>query len=111
MPVLLGAGNQWPPAIAVTYTSWFLTGFIFNFCIFKYRQRWWQRYNYILSAALDTGVAFAGPLIFISLLYFHLDGPDWWGNRSKFIDNCPLAFCPTAKGINVTDQYPFCPVH
>ncbi|KAG0627537.1 hypothetical protein M758_2G209300 [Ceratodon purpureus] len=111
MPVLLGAANQWPPAIAVTYSSWFLTGFIFNFCIFKYHQRWWQKYNYILSAALDTGVAFAGPLIFFTLLNFNKTGPKWWGNPSQFIDNCPLAFCPTAKGINITDQYPFCPVH
>lgn len=39
MPVLLGAANQWPPAVAVTYSSWCLTGFIFNFCIFKYQQR------------------------------------------------------------------------
>jgi OPT family oligopeptide transporter len=111
MPVLLGAANQWPPAIAVSYTSWFLTGFIFNYCIFKYRQRWWQRYNYVLSAALDTGVAFAGPLIFFTLLYGNKSGPKWWGNPDQYIDHCPLAFCPTAPGINVTNQYPFCPVH
>lgn len=111
MPVLLGAANQWPPATAVTFNSWFLTGFIFNYCIFKYHRRWWKRYNYILSAALDTGVALAGPLIFLTLLYFNKNGPRWWGNPSRFIDHCPLSYCPTEQGINVTDSYPFCPVH
>ena len=109
MPVLLGAANQWPPATAVTFNSWCLTGFIFNYCIFKYHRRWWRRYNYILSAALDVGVALAGPLIFLTLLYFNKNGPKWWGNPTRFIDHCPLSYCPTEQGIDVTSSYPFCP--
>ncbi|CAK9278772.1 unnamed protein product [Sphagnum jensenii] len=63
LPVLFGAANHWPPATPVTYNSWFITGCIFNCFVFKHQRRWWQRYNYILSAGLDTGVAFADEIV------------------------------------------------
>ncbi|KAF2296536.1 hypothetical protein GH714_040557 [Hevea brasiliensis] len=55
LPVLLGSTGMMPPATAVNYNSWIIVGTIFNFFIFRYRKQWWQRYNYILSAALDAG--------------------------------------------------------
>ncbi|GJU97060.1 oligopeptide transporter 4-like protein [Tanacetum coccineum] len=58
LQVLLGATAYMPPAAAVNYNSWILVGTIFNFFVFRYRKMWWKRYNYILSAALDAGVAF-----------------------------------------------------
>lgn len=73
-------------------------GTIFNFFVFRYRQKWWQKYNYILSAALDAGVAFMAVL-----LYFTVGMEDrsikWWGNDDT--EHCFLATCPTAKGISV----------
>ena len=30
---------------------------------------WWAKYNYILAAALDTGTALSGILIFFALSY------------------------------------------
>ncbi|KAG9440100.1 hypothetical protein H6P81_020265 [Aristolochia fimbriata] len=99
LPVLLGATAAMPPASAINYTSWAVIGTIFNFFIFRYRKRWWQRYNYVLSAAMDAGVAFMA--VFIHLV-FTMQGKeiDWWGNRGD--DHCPLAAnCPTAKGIHV----------
>ncbi|CAM6081898.1 unnamed protein product [Calypogeia fissa] len=62
LPVLLSAVKTWPPATPVNFNSWFLTGFIFQFVAFRYYRPWWQRYNYVLSAALDTGVAIAASL-------------------------------------------------
>lgn len=95
LPVLLGATASMPPATTVNYNSWVLVGTIFNFFVFRYRKQWWQRYNYILSAALDAGVAFMGVL-----LYFTLTMEDrtlnWWGTQGE---HCDLATCPTAKGI------------
>lgn len=86
-----------PPATALNYNSWALVGTIFNFFIFRYRKRWWQRYNYVLSAALDAGVASMGVL-----LYFTLSMEDkslvWWGTGGE---HCDLAKCPTATGIQV----------
>jgi OPT family oligopeptide transporter len=101
LPVLLGATAYMPPATALNYNSWVLVGTVFNFFIFRYRKKWWQRYNYILSAALDAGVAFM-----TVLLYFTLGLQDvnlhWWGsNPNVDPEHCPLATCPTAKGISV----------
>ncbi|KAK9097029.1 hypothetical protein Sjap_022526 [Stephania japonica] len=64
LPVLLGATASMPPATTVNYNSWVLVGTIFNFFIFRYCKRWWQRYNYVLSAAMDAGVAFMAVLIY-----------------------------------------------
>lgn len=98
LPVLLGATAYMPPASSLNYTSWIFFGTIFNFFVFRYRKKWWQRYNYILSAALDAGVAFM-----TVLLYFSLGIEDrnlsWWG--SGLGEHCDLASCPTAKGISV----------
>ncbi|KAK1416045.1 hypothetical protein QVD17_31833 [Tagetes erecta] len=96
LPVLLGATAYMPPAAAVNYNSWVLVGTIFNFFVFRYRKMWWKRYNYILSAALDAGVAFMAVL-----LYFSTGIQDrsvhWWGTDNP--QHCDLAECPTAKGI------------
>jgi hypothetical protein len=69
LPVLLGATAAMPPATSVNFTCWIVVGTIFNYFIFKYRKRWWQRYNYVLSAALDAGLAFMGPGASVFLAY------------------------------------------
>ncbi|XP_059634470.1 oligopeptide transporter 4-like [Cornus florida] len=100
LPVLLGATAYMPPATALNYNSWILVGTIFNFFVFRYRKKWWQRYNYILSAALDAGVAFMAVL-----LYFTTGLEDksinWWGNDKSNSEHCAQASCPPAKGIAV----------
>ncbi|XP_057854378.2 oligopeptide transporter 3 [Cryptomeria japonica] len=102
IPVITYGFAGMPPATPANIASWILTGTIFNYFVFRYRKQWWQRYNYILSAALDCGTAFMGVL-----LYFALGSQNhnlsWWGTE---LDHCPLASCPTAPGVNVTG----CPV-
>lgn len=101
LPVLLGATASMPPATAINYNSWILVGTIFNFFIFRYRKAWWQRYNYVLSAALDAGVAFMAVLIYVTV---GLENKNlyWWGSDPDvFPEHCSLATCPTAKGISV----------
>lgn len=103
MPVLIGATGSMPPATAVNYTSWIILGFLSGFVAYRYRPDWWRRHNYVLSGALDAGLAFMGVL-----LYFSLELEDvslsWWGND---LDGCPLAQCPTAKGVIVDG----CPIY
>ncbi|KAF9611879.1 hypothetical protein IFM89_036662 [Coptis chinensis] len=103
LPVLLGATASMPPATTLNYNSWVLVGTIFNFFVFRYRKKWWQRYNYVLSAALDAGVAFMGVLLYFSL---SMEGKSvtWWGTGGE---HCELATCPTAKGV-IADG---CPAH
>ncbi|KAJ8551100.1 hypothetical protein K7X08_000470 [Anisodus acutangulus] len=98
LPVLLGATAFMPPATALNYNSWILVGTIFNFFVFRYRKKWWQRYNYILSAALDAGVAFMAVLLYFSV-GMENRSINWWGNNDP--EHCDLATCPTAKGISI----------
>ncbi|KAH6838204.1 oligopeptide transporter 9 [Perilla frutescens var. hirtella] len=103
MPVLLGATAIMPPASSVNFTSWIILAYVFGYVLYRHRPDWWRRHNYILSGGLDAGTAFASVAIFLAL---QLNGfnVDWWGND---VDGCPLASCPTAKGIFVDG----CPVH
>lgn len=103
LPVLLGATNAMPPATPLNYNAWIIVGTIFNFFVFRYRKEWWQRYNYILSAALDAGVAFMAVLLYFSVGMENRE-LSWWGTDGE---HCRLATCPTAKGISING----CPVN
>ncbi|KAL4604385.1 hypothetical protein ACB092_10G189500 [Castanea dentata] len=102
-PVLLGATAAMPPATSVNFNCWIVVGTIFNYFVFKYRKNWWQRYNYVLSAALDAGLAFMGVVLYFTLTMEDIS-LSWWGSDGG--EHCELATCPTAKGIVVDG----CPV-
>ncbi|KAF7306551.1 OPT oligopeptide transporter [Mycena indigotica] len=83
IPVFCGGVAAIPAASAYNYAAWGLTGFIFNFWVRRRHFRWWLRYNYILSAALDAGVAIALIIIFFAIQYPNNGAAgtiDWWGN-------------------------------
>ncbi|VFQ62270.1 unnamed protein product [Cuscuta campestris] len=98
LPVLFGATNGMPPASSLNYTSWILVGTVFNFFVFRYRKRWWRRYNYILSAALDAGVAFMAVFLYFTVGLENRT-VTWWGTTDP--EHCDLATCPTARGVVV----------
>ncbi|PON84288.1 Oligopeptide transporter [Trema orientale] len=102
IPVISYGFAGMPPATPTNIASWLITGTIFNYLVFRHHKRWWQKYNYVLSAALDAGTAFMAVL-----LYFALQNENrhlkWWGTA---VDRCPLATCPTAPGVKVDG----CPV-
>ncbi|KAH9804310.1 Oligopeptide transporter 1 [Citrus sinensis] len=104
MPILLGGPLNLPSAKAVNYTSWAAVGIFFNYYVFRRYKGWWARHNYILSAALDAGVAFMAIMIYFALQSNDIFGPQWWGLDST--DHCPLAKCPIAPGIKADG----CPV-
>ncbi|KAH0914907.1 hypothetical protein HID58_029353, partial [Brassica napus] len=95
IPVISYGFAGMPPATPTNIASWLVTGTIFNYFVFNYHKRWWQKYNYVLSAALDAGTAFMGVLLFFALQNAGHD-LKWWGTE---VDHCPLASCPTAPGI------------
>ncbi|KAI5123200.1 hypothetical protein M0805_003967 [Coniferiporia weirii] len=85
-PVIFSGTGAIPPATAVNYVPWAIVGFIFQFVIRRRHFSWWTKYNYVLSAALDSGVAVSIILIFFCLEY-PLNGSiglttiqSWWGN-------------------------------
>lgn len=100
MPILIGATVNMPPARSIDYIMWGTVGFIFNYIIFNRHKKWWSRHNYILSGALDAGVAFLAVLCYFSLQLEGIDNLNWWGGPSA-TDHCDLAKCPTASGIQV----------
>lgn len=102
MPVLIGATGSMPPATAVNFTTWIIVGFLSGYVWYRYRPQSWRRFNYVLSGALDAGLAFMGVLLYMALGLEDIT-LNWWGND---LDGCPYATCPTAKGIVVEG----CPV-
>ncbi|KAJ6516399.1 glutathione transporter [Mycena sanguinolenta] len=69
IPVFCGGVAAIPAASAYNYAAWGLTGFIFNYYIRRTHFRWWMRYNYILSAALDAGLALSSVIMFFVVVF------------------------------------------
>ncbi|KAL9444730.1 hypothetical protein AB3S75_017840 [Citrus x aurantiifolia] len=74
-------------------------GIFFNYYVYRRSQCWWARHTYILAAALDAGVALRGVILYFTLQCHNIFAPHWWDLAAT--DNCPLARCPTARGIKV----------
>ncbi|KAI3834424.1 hypothetical protein MKX03_032535 [Papaver bracteatum] len=90
VPVLLDGMANMPPATAVNYTSCIFIAFLSGFVAYRYHRNWWKRHNYVLSGALDAGLAFMAVLLHAFLGSNHIR-LDWWGASS---DGCSLASCP-----------------
>lgn len=45
----------------------------------RHRLAWWEKYNYVLSAALTAGVAISALVMFFAVSY-HPVKLTWWGN-------------------------------
>ena len=54
-PVLLNGVNAFPLSAGINYSAWFATGFVFQYLIRKRNFAWWSKFNYVTSAALDSG--------------------------------------------------------
>lgn len=84
-PLIFNGTYKIPPASALNYVPWALVGFIFQYVIRRRNFAWWTKYNYVLSAALDAGLALSIIFIFFVLQY-PANGSigeglqHWWGN-------------------------------
>ncbi|KAK2464416.1 hypothetical protein APHAL10511_003564 [Amanita phalloides] len=86
-PVILNGVSSIPPATGINYSSWFLVGFVFQYVIRRRNFAWWSKFNYVASAALDSGTVISLMVIFFTL-QFPRGGKidvDWWGN-TVFMD-------------------------
>jgi hypothetical protein len=63
-PVIFSGTGLIPPASAVNYVPWAIIGFIFQYVIRRRHFSWWTKYNYVLSAAMDSGVAVSIVFVF-----------------------------------------------
>lgn len=58
-------------------------GAFFNHYLRRYKTAWWEKYNYVISAALSGGLAFSAIIIFFAVQYHEKD-VNWWGNVGAF---------------------------
>ncbi|KAK7468277.1 hypothetical protein VKT23_002787 [Stygiomarasmius scandens] len=85
-PVLFNGTKLLPPATTLNYVPWSIVGFIFQYLIRRRNFSWWTKYNYVLSAALDSGLAISVIFIFFTLQYPRNGSigentiNTWWGN-------------------------------
>lgn len=93
-PVAFGAMSLVPPATGISFSSWWVVNAVFNGLIKKMKPAWWSKYSefprppsshstngvdYVLSAALDSGVAIATVIIFFCIT-LPAGSLSWWGN-------------------------------
>ncbi|KAI0340457.1 OPT oligopeptide transporter [Trametopsis cervina] len=98
-PLIFSATGLIPPATPSNYVAWCVTGFVFNYVVRRRHFSWWTKYNYVLAAALDAGLALAVVFIFF-VLQFPKSGTiglttiqTWWGN-TVFANTADAAKAP-----------------
>ncbi|KAB8246406.1 OPT oligopeptide transporter protein-domain-containing protein [Aspergillus flavus] len=93
VPLFLGGLNYLPPATGTTYGSWALVGLAFGWIIRKRLYAWWYKYNFVLSAALDSSVSVAGVVIFFAIFFSGASSHfSWWGTK-VYKDTCDWKGC------------------
>ncbi|KAI7901668.1 OPT family small oligopeptide transporter [Cokeromyces recurvatus] len=91
LPLIFNATGMMPPAVPLNFSMWCALGFISMYWLRKYRHNWWIKYNYLTSAAFDSGCAIAA-LIIWGIVQGSGYTPNWWGNGGDVsFDHCPLS--------------------
>ena len=81
--LIIGGMLAYAPYNLTYYYPSFVFSYIFNYLIKKRFVSWWEKYNFILSAGLNTGTAFSAVIIFFAVQY-HPKNLNWWGNTVSY---------------------------
>ncbi|MCJ1429660.1 hypothetical protein MMC29_007575, partial [Sticta canariensis] len=82
LPVVFGTLSFIPPATGLNFSVWAVVCFSVNSVIRRRAPAWWGKYTMTLSAALDSGLAFAVVIIFFVIIYpGFMEGFKWWGTE------------------------------
>ncbi|KAH6991340.1 OPT oligopeptide transporter protein-domain-containing protein [Ilyonectria sp. MPI-CAGE-AT-0026] len=57
---------------------------------------WWNKYNYVLSTALLSGIAFSTIIQFAAISNKNVTFPEWWGT-TQYLKSCDLQDCRWLK--------------
>lgn len=80
-PALISIGFlEWAPLNLAYQTGGMYLSFVFMYYIRRHMTSWWEKYNYVLSAGLDAGLAFSAIIVFFAVQYHPVD-ISWWGNN------------------------------
>ncbi|KAM0542843.1 hypothetical protein ACHAPJ_012623 [Fusarium lateritium] len=66
--------------------------FVFGYWIKSRYPEWWNKYNYILSTALLSGIAFSIVIQFVALTDRDVVFPSWWGT-TQYMSTCDMQDC------------------
>lgn len=94
-PVILNGVSQMPPATGINFSSWFAVGFVFQYLIRKKNFAWWSKFNYVTSAALDSGTVLSLIVIFLTLQVRFPSVQSLGASAEGLLHSSPI-----------TDQYP-----
>ncbi|CAI8494580.1 unnamed protein product [Pichia kudriavzevii] len=81
--LIIGGMLAYAPYNLTYYYPSFVFSYIFNYFIKRRFLSWWEKYNFILSAGLNTGTAFSAVIIFFAVQY-HPKLLNWWGNTVSY---------------------------
>ncbi|KAF2133184.1 OPT-domain-containing protein [Dothidotthia symphoricarpi CBS 119687] len=82
LAVVFGSLSWIPPATGLNFSVWAIVCYVFNYEIKNRRKDWWRKYNMMLSAALDSGLAFGVVVIFFGIVFpGWMSGFKWWGTE------------------------------
>lgn len=94
LPVLFGSLSWIPPATGLNFSIWAIVCFVFNFVVRRRASAWWGKYTMTMSAALDSGLAFALVVVFFGFIYpGWMDTFKWWGTE-VYKQGCDWQACP-----------------
>ncbi|KAJ2955775.1 hypothetical protein NQ176_g11373 [Zarea fungicola] len=68
----------WAPTNLTYFTGGLYISGAFMYYLRRYKTGWWEKYNYLLSAALTGAVAFSAIILFFAVQY-HPVTFEWWG--------------------------------
>lgn len=78
--LILNGFIYWAPSNLTYFTSGLYVSFAFMFYVRRYKTAWFEKYVYVLSAALTGGVALSAVIIFFAV-QFHPVSVSWWGTE------------------------------
>lgn len=98
-PVFFNGPGNIPPSTVYNYSLFFVIGFGWNHYVREWYRTFHVKYTYILSAAIDSGVAISAVIIFLCVAY-PAGALSWWGNNvyKNTYDDDYKAFYTLAKG-------------
>lgn len=67
--MLFNGALQWAPTNLTYFTGGVYVSVVFMYYVKRYYTAWWEKYVYILGAALNGGIAFSAIIIFFAVQY------------------------------------------
>lgn len=85
VPLILHGAISPPQLPTNIIISGFVVAVVFQGYVARYRAAWFDKYGYVLSAALDAGTSINALVIYLFGLSHFVE---WWGNSAIDSEHC-----------------------